>query len=561
MKNTGNKQNAVFEIGLIYLYTFAAELLLSSVLFAFHLMIQGWWLIVSFFLGSLSAYIISGRKHSSDFIKALSAALITAVLLTLIANLVADQSYDGNAYHKLAVGLLKNGWNPVYEDPAVLESELNISGLSRYNLWITSYCKFPWIFAASVYSLTGKLEYGKVYTLIGMLMLFCLSEPVFRKKFTRNQSILLALAISVNPVAAAQCDTFYVDGFLQIIFFVLALSLLWFDINPDQEDDHLILSVIWSAMLICSAVKFTGLLYGGIFCFGNYLIYVYLHRQKNSGQLNHRLFWSYVLLAVLCVFLAGLPTYVVNLIRHGNPVYPLLGGEVDIMTPLSPFSSGNRAEHLFLSIFSQVDHFSSKSGQMVQLKVPFTFHYDEIRFLKYSDVKLSGFGPFFSGALLLSAGISALSMKACRKTSLGTAAMANMALCLLLTFAIEESWWARYAPYLYLLVFLGLILGLSQKRAFKVAADAGLAAMLLSSIAFGAYLPRQAQFTHSIKNEIAAIRDSGKRIILDDTGASPASVCFDLMDYGVPFSLSDDPDLPYIQEENFEIGYVIEENQ
>lgn len=561
MKKSENIQDVIFEIGLIYLYTFSAELLLSSVFFAFHLSVEGWWLIISFFFGSISAYYFSGKRHTSDFLEALLAALLFAVLLAFIANLVVDQSYDGNAYHKLAVGLLKNGWNPVYEDPAVLESELNISGLSRYNLWITSYCKFPWIFAASVYSLTGKLEYGKVYTLVGMLMLFCLSEPVFRKKFSRNQSIFLALVISVNPVAAAQCDTFYVDGFLQIIFFVLALSLLWYDINPDPEENHLFLSIIWSAMLICSAVKFTGLLYGGIFCFGNYLIYLFLHREKNFRKMNQKLFWSYVLLAVLCVFLAGLPTYVVNFIRHGNPVYPLLGGGIDIMTPLSPFSSGNRVEHLFLSVFSKVDHFSSKSGQVVQLKIPFTFLYDEIRFLKYCDVKLSGFGPFFSGALLLSAGLSVLSLKRFRKTPLSGAILGNMALCLLLTFAVKESWWARYAPYLYLLVFLGLISGIGQKRVPKAIADTGLAALLLSSIAFGAYLPRQVLFTHSIKKEIVSIRDSGKKIILDDTGASPASVCFDLMDYGVPFSLSDDPALPYIQEDHFEIGYVLEENQ
>ena len=38
------------------------------------------------------------------------------MILTIFASNVYDLSEDGNTYHKTAIGSLKNGWNPFYED-------------------------------------------------------------------------------------------------------------------------------------------------------------------------------------------------------------------------------------------------------------------------------------------------------------------------------------------------------------------------------------------------------------------------------------------------------------
>ncbi len=47
-------------------------------------------------------------------------AIVLGMLLfvgtTFIEGKIYDFTADGNTYHKLAIGSMKNGWNPAYED-------------------------------------------------------------------------------------------------------------------------------------------------------------------------------------------------------------------------------------------------------------------------------------------------------------------------------------------------------------------------------------------------------------------------------------------------------------
>ncbi len=58
--------------------------------------------------------------YKKDDIKINSTAIVIGLIIlsvtTLIEGKVYDTTADGNTYHKLAIGSLKNGWNPDYED-------------------------------------------------------------------------------------------------------------------------------------------------------------------------------------------------------------------------------------------------------------------------------------------------------------------------------------------------------------------------------------------------------------------------------------------------------------
>ena len=64
-------------------------------------------------------YCLSGRNTRQTVRVSLTGIAMAAACIVLCA-LCFDWSYDGNAYHKAGVGLLRDGWNPLRD--CVLDS-------------------------------------------------------------------------------------------------------------------------------------------------------------------------------------------------------------------------------------------------------------------------------------------------------------------------------------------------------------------------------------------------------------------------------------------------------
>lgn len=480
-KSDSNSQDEIsipsvsFNIASIIIMTFAANVLICSLSFLFTGVITPVHLPASFIVASAIHFIYKGHKSPLTFLIEVCASLIIFVGFAMLMGNYYDASYDGNCYHKLAIGLLKHGWNPLYEVPnyelttRVLGSELDIAP------WVEGYCKGTWFFSASMYAVTGNIETGKCYNVILLVATFLAAYGVYRKRINNISAvILLSVATAFNPVLISQMFTFYIDGALYASLALLVMYLLVWLLDT-KENKAYIFIIIGSAMVFCGNIKFTGLLLGGCFCIINFIAYVMKMFVDNKKQMPVSAvikkimpsFVAFAAIALITVVWAGSSAYVTNIIRHHTIGYPITGKDaIDIMTPNSPFTPDtNRFTCLFLSLFTKTSNFAYTSNIPINLKIPFTVEASELECLKDGyDIRLAGFGPLFSGVVILTACIFIYECVVGKKNYENLLLLANFVFCLVFVVAIKESWWARYAAYSYMAVLIVLYAALKDGK-------------------------------------------------------------------------------------------------
>ena len=107
-------QESMLHITQLLLFTMAANILLAAG-FAIGISVSWYWLPLSFLAAAIGLIGCYGKKVDHSILYEILSAGLILILLILIAGLFFDTSYDGNNYHKTAVGLLKEGWNPLEE--------------------------------------------------------------------------------------------------------------------------------------------------------------------------------------------------------------------------------------------------------------------------------------------------------------------------------------------------------------------------------------------------------------------------------------------------------------
>ncbi|WP_036947864.1 hypothetical protein [Pseudobutyrivibrio ruminis] len=459
MKKKDTASLLMFDVASVLIYIFMMLLLETSVLFCFKINI--FWGTMP--LACIGAGIVFFALRENSFkrtVYVITFSIIIIILASAISNTYYDRSWDGNAYHKLAVGLLKNGWNPLWEKPSLEISE-GIGHTDGNVIWCEGYCKGTWIYAASIYALVHNIEAGKSYTLIGMITVGSLAYYYLNKKKYANKVIIGGtLLLAINPIAMQQMDSFYLDGFLHCMIICLVISLMMMQDN-DLFDKKISKSLVFSTMIVCGNIKFTGLLYGGIFCIAFY-IYACVNNFRLIGKIDSAIIERtifYLILAVTTVLWAGNLTYLTNVIRHKTLLYPLLGSDSkDIMSGNSPFLEENHIKNLLVSLFSYTDNMQREADGTIDLKIPFTFSIKrELYSIILPDTRIGGFGIFFSGIFcfaIIGLFIYILKLKKDKDFWL---ILTVFSCCILLTFGIKESWWARYAPYIYIISVVGVL--------------------------------------------------------------------------------------------------------
>lgn len=501
-------------IAQLILYTMASNLLIAAVLFAMGMTVTALLLPASFITGVILLAAFYGKKIDRMIAFEVIGTVILFVVLTWFAGLFYDMSWDGNAYHKMAVGLLKNNWNPLKELPSLSITEG--AGISSGNeLWIEAYCKMTWIFAASIYAITGNIETGKMYTLLGMVCAFLITVAFLKKKKKSNGfCFLFALIAALNPIAVLQMDSFYIDGFLHVILYVLVISLIM-ETDSESFQSWRSRSLIAASMIICGNIKFTGLLYGGIFCIAYYVWKCIGIIKRNKTSWFTPCLYSglrYLGLALVTMFWAGSSTYLTNLINHKTFTYPLTGADtVDIVTVHSPFTEVNRVKNLLISLFSKLDNCSVTSGGVPELKIPFSVYWaEEGQFLSIPDARVSGFGIFFGGIIIISAVILIVGLIKIEKDYKFQILFLNIIVCLGLTLGITESWWARYAPYIYFLVLMAMFIALDSQKRMVRGIGVLLSMLILLNNCLPIYrVPRDIHLSNKTSRKIAALKNNG----------------------------------------------------
>jgi hypothetical protein len=383
-----------------------------------------------------------------------------------ISGKIYDLSYDGNAYHKDAIALLKNGWNPVYESSEDFYKRSDLRDqefINSHALWEDHYAKAGWIVGSSIYINTNNIETGKA---INLLMMFVCFSLIFSYLYIRLKSILLpfviALLAAVNPISIVQVFSFYNDGLLGMTLFALITAMVMFYDKKRKISDSEAYIWIFSLLVICVNIKFTGLGLAGLYCALIYTLFVIRKLKKGKYIEILKPTIVFAVSAIIAICLVGSSSYVKNTIDHGHPFYPLFGEEkVDIITAMQPSSFGDMGnnEKLFFALFSETDNIMAFMDKQPQLKIPFTTSNDEIKRLIDTDMRIGGFGVWFSGIFILSIIICLVSFAKYyeKRKKIFIIISPIFLLTLALMFLLTDGWWARYSPHIYLFVILSLI--------------------------------------------------------------------------------------------------------
>ena len=155
-----------------------------------------------------------------------------------------DSYWDSNGYHKDAIGALKNGWNPIYEDyisfyknSGYRDKEIIGDKIEKSKgLWQTHYTKGLWYLSANVYKYTNDIESAKIFNMLLIFISFGLIlAATFKLTKKTALSFIIALLFSITPVNIVQVFSYYNDGALYNSLLILVSSLIMFIVNKDRK--------------------------------------------------------------------------------------------------------------------------------------------------------------------------------------------------------------------------------------------------------------------------------------------------------------------------------------
>ena len=439
---------------------------------------------------------------------AIACTLTSAVIASgvALAGAFFDLTWDGQWYHQTAVYEMSRGWNPIH-DPVP-------DSFDRFwKLWVMHYAKGPWFWAIALYQSSGNIETAKAASAIAPVIacLVVLAVGV-ELGLSRGWAFLVALLVALNPVTTCGIVTHQVDGILvSLLACAVAAGVSWL-----RRPGGIPALALFLSAALCANTKFTGLVYlcffalaGGIYC---------LWRRRDL-TLRYGALTAAALVAGLLVF--GYNPYVTNTVHRGHPFYPVQGsaehpGLADqgkdpieqYETPANMVGT-SRFRRLAYGIFGRpgTAPYVTKHAEFV---LPFGAPLESFGLYYFHDVRIGGFGPWFSGLLLLAL---VLGTAGCARGVLPTEPLAILGGAIVLSLLVStHTWWARYGPHLWWLPILPLAAALrldgwpTLKRAAAVLAVALLAnTVLLSAV----HMRWEWRSTQALRQQLADLRAAG----------------------------------------------------
>lgn len=409
-------------------------------------------LICTFIYGFMMTKFYFKQKTWQVFAKLCLLLILLFFSFMYSSGLFYDISYDGQVYHQEAVNQLVHDWNPF--------QHYLTKDQSHSAVLLNHYAKGPWIYEAALYTATGQMEQSKVFNFVLIIISFLLALSTMKQcqRFSDKQAVFFSLLMALNPVSIYQALSFYIDG--QMASLLLCLVALSYRLVTEY-DQGIVYSFIMSIALTVN-IKFTGVVYV-VACVG--LAGGWLWFLKNKHLYRNLIKTSIIGLSMgICVI--GYNPYVTNMVYYGHPFYPLYGAgpqTMDIMTSNSPqgFMKMNPLEKLYVASFSRSTNDFDREEPV--LKIPFTVKAQELKpFVYGADIRIGGFGPWFSGILLLTGLLLLLTLVLRTKSGLyGIGLMISIMVSVLIN---PESWWARYVPQFWLVPVIMAAIATSESK-------------------------------------------------------------------------------------------------
>ncbi|GGP05329.1 hypothetical protein GCM10010992_20980 [Cloacibacterium rupense] len=412
---------------------FSITLLSSNIAFILGFDLHRIVLVIGFFISLL--LLIFVVKKAKEIYVSVFLALLVIVISYFLAVLYFDTSWDGQGYHQESIYLIKNGWNPIYENS------------HAFSFWVNFYQKGNEIIQANIYLVTHKIESGKMFNL---LMMYVSGVMVWRFIDTLAlkdvHKVLISFIVIFNPVVVTQAFTYYVDGnwYLLLVTSFASLLLYFFDKKPQD-----LIVFVFSSVIFCS-IKFSSIPIFIVFLFFA-MLYHYLY-QKRIMVLPY-------LSVLLLVGICNVHPFNNNLQRGSHILHPFYGEQkIDIINQNIPevLLHKNRVERILISLFSKTTN-DRKVVFSEAIKLPFSFSKEEV--ILSNDTKLGGFGFLFSGILVVSV-LLALSL-VMKRGEIDKKIMVLIASALLVSILVNPaSWWPRLSAQIWLLPVFLMIGGL-----------------------------------------------------------------------------------------------------
>ncbi len=505
----------------------------STLLFFMKISITKFHLPIFICITGVLYFLLRKNEKKKDIFSSILLSLGILLLSIFISTFMFDRSSDGNTYHKDAIGVLKEGFNPVYESSSdfIKMRKDDSKNLTEYSIWIDHYAKANWIIAANFYSFTENIESGKAMNLITIYIVFTIVFTGLVEILDRKKAFLLSLLTVLNPITVSQMFTYYNDQLVCLYLFLAVFYLLKLDQNIKDKDSWF--GYILTFILLAN-MKFNGLGYLLVFSFLFVCRYLYKAYKKKELVLTFKkLCILFIPLFVISLVVVGYPTYIKNTIDHQNPFFPLYdeNGE-DIITLQQPkkFLHMNNLGKLFYATFSKANNL--RDNDDTNLKIPFTIYKEELTPAMSNDLRISGWGIFFSGLLIISIVIFIKNYKNYKQDSF---ILYTLFITTILLLLMSESWWARYTPHFYLFILLSLYL------LFRYGKRKALTNLYTILIIMNTLIPFLGNTYYTFKNSIQIHHDlkqlSHQTIIVNIKGMN--GVLYNLKDYHIKYQLQD----------------------
>jgi hypothetical protein len=427
-----------FQTGFFLISSIVWTFLLAAMGFFLNLTIAAWQFPVGVLISLIVNYLVNIRNNEE--LPGMNKYLLLGVPLLLLGGFIIlsacfyDRSFDGQAYHMEAIIQLGAGWNPFHE---LLPDSVNQA------IWVNHYGKGMETVQAAIFCSFHNIEAGKATnimlwagSLFVTLSLICKLEHLSLRK-----ALLISTLLACNPIVFNQLISYYVDGALASVLLYLLVTGILIIKKPEPRYFLLLAAVV----ILLINIKFTAFLYLGLYI-GGMLVYLVFYKRKSAYT---RLFYT-VLIAGLIAVLAGFNPYITNTMRFGHPFYPLMGEhKVDIIHAINlpvGFEDKGGTERFFITAFGRTDNIYPQSKFEPEFKIPFTFNKIDISNAGVVDTRIGGFGPWYSGILILSLVLLFILYFRAGSTLFFKRIVLLSLLIILSIILMPESWWARYIP-------------------------------------------------------------------------------------------------------------------
>lgn len=438
----------------------------------------------------------------------IAATVVTALVIgggLLIASAFYDLTWDGQWYHQTAVYKMAQGWNPV-RDPVQPFGH-------TWQLWVLHYAKGPWYVALAIYAGGSSIEAAKVASVIAPAIAFLVVGAVARELgLSRTTSTLVALVVALNPVATCGLVTHQVDGML-VSFLACAVAAGISDLRRPDGWQALAMA---AASVLCMNTKFTGFVYlcffflaGGVYC---------LVRDR---ALTARYVVLVGITTAVGVGVFGFNPYVTNFVHRGHPFYPVQGsaeypglaaqGKDPIELYETPANMVGRSRFVRLAygVFGRpgTAPYVTKDAEFAW---PFTTTRRDFALYYFHDVRIGGFGPWFSGLLVIAVVIGMVSLP---RRALPFEAVLLVATIVASLLVSTHTWWARYGPHLWwvpTVIAAAVILRGTASRIVHLAAHLVVILLLVDTLLLSAvHAQWEWRSTRALRGQLTDLKRAG----------------------------------------------------